>query len=171
MSCGVLNIGAGMQMVMDAQMRFIRQSHPIYLRLRNFPQSPVVAGNIFQQLGLPYTPPTGPTGTQDLLIDPPPSMRMLSQHDIGMSLGKLRFGARQFLVSGSFVDTINCVDNLGLTQSQLEGFWKAANVVGLVTDNLLFSIEQVAHEELGGHTILWTLDANAPDLKTTVVTP
>lgn len=162
-SCGVNGIARGLQAVMDAQMRFMRNAHPVYLRLRNFPQSPVVAGNIFQQLGLPYTPLTGPTGTQDLLMSPPPSCRMMSQHNIGMSMGRLRFGARQFIVSGSFVNNLNCIDSLGLTQSQLEGFWRSPNVVGLVTDNTLFDIASVAHEELGGVTVLWTLDCNGPE--------
>lgn len=168
MGCGIPGIGRGLQNVMDAQLRFMRQSHPVYLRLRNFPESPVIAGNIFQQLGLPYTPPTGPTGTQDIRMNPPPSVRMLSQHNIGMSLGRLRFGARQFLVSGTFVNNLNCINDLGLTQSELESFWRAPNVVGLVTDNTLFDIVSVSHEEVGGITVIWTLDCNGPERETTV---
>lgn len=151
-------------MAIDANMRYLRNSHPVYLRLRNF-TAPVQPGNIFAQLGFSQTPTSGPTGTTDFLIDPPPSVRMLSQHDIGMSMGKLLFGARQFGISGSFSCKMAALLGLPYDQNGVEQFWYNTQIVGLVTDQLLFDIKQVDHEEVGGVTVMWTLLGNANQVR------
>lgn len=153
-----INIGYGFQRILDAQMRFVRNSHPVYLRTRNFTPP---TSSMYSQLGYTITPEGQPSGTTDLLIQPPPSVRMISQHNIGMSQGKLRFGARTFNVSGSFVDSLNA----GVDQSELEAFWRGPLIMGLVVDKQLFSIEQISHEDYGGKSILWVLDCNASETR------
>ena len=157
MPAGV-NFGFGLQRIVDAQMRYVRNAHTVYLRLRNFPDLQAVSQAV--QLGFALTPSgTNQVGVQDIQIDPPPSVKMISIHNIGQSMGKLRFGARQFLISGSFVD--RQVAQQGLSNQDL--VFRAPNVVGLVVDNQLFSIENIAHEELAGKTVIWTLLCNAPE--------
>lgn len=162
-SCGPY-ISSGIQMAIDANMRYLRMSHKVYLRLRNF-TAPVQPSSIFQQLGFPQTPVSGPTGTFDLEISPQPAVRTLSQHDIGMSMGQLLFGARQFGISGSFSCLLAQALSLPYTQDDLEQFWFNDKIVGLVTDRLLFDIKQVDHEEVGGVTVMWTLLANANQVR------
>jgi hypothetical protein len=154
-----LQFGRGFQRLVDAQMRYVRNAHTVYLRLRNFPDLQQVSQAV--QLGFALTPSGAGTniGTQDIQIDPPPSVKMISIHNIGQSMGKLRFGARQFLISATFVE--RQVAQQGLTDQDL--VFRGPNVVGLVVDNQLFSIENIAHEELAGHTVVWTLTCNAAE--------
>jgi hypothetical protein len=154
-----IQLGAGVQRLVDAHLRFVRAAAPVCLRLRNFPD---VQEYPWSQLGFAIAPTgTLETGTTDIVICPPPAIRMISVHNIGQSMGKLRFGARMFFISATFVE--NQMREQGLTDQTL--VWRGSNVVGLVTDGLLFSIEDVAHEEVGGRTIAWTLMCNAGELR------
>lgn len=153
------NFGFGAQRLIDSNQRFMRGGGPVYLRLRNFPD---IQEDAFAQLGFAIAPTgTELVGTTDVLIDPPCSVEPVSVRDIGRSMGKLRFGARVFTVSGSFVDAQ--VSAQGLCDQAL--VWRGSNVVGLVTDNLLFSIEDVVHKELAGKTVLWLLTCNSNEIK------
>ena len=104
-------------------------------------------------------------GTTDTLITPTPVVTMLSMHNIVMSEGKLRFGARVIRVSQSFVSAQANALGLPMTPTGMRQVWEAANVVGLVSENLLFSIEDVKHSELGGTTVYWDLTCNANELR------
>lgn len=155
MGYGGLNLGFGIQRLIDAQQRYIQNSRtPIMLRLRNFtpPQN-----ELYAQLGYTITPASGETGTTDVQITPPPMTKLLSQHNIGMSQGKLRFGAREFVISGSFVDAQQSA--LGLASP--DQLWWSKQVVGIFAYGILYSVEQYAPEEVGGQSILWTLLCNA----------
>lgn len=101
------------------------------------------------------------TGTTDTLIDPPPSVTMTSSRNILASQGKLRFGARDVRVSASFVDK-QCALR-GITKQRL--VWEDSTVIGLVSENLVLSIESVIHEELAGKTIQWFLQCNCNELR------
>ena len=159
--------GYGFQRLMDAQQRFMQQGHPVYLRLRNF--APVMQNSMAAQLGYVITPsPTGSPsisggpGTVDVLIDPPASYYMVSVHNIGQSQGKLRFGARVFQISQEFV--ANQMSAMGLLEvNDQDKVWRGPKIIGLVTDGLLFSIEAVAHREIAGATVRWSLTCNASE--------
>lgn len=84
-------------------------------------------------------------------------MSPVSQDNIAKSGGKLRFGARQFIVSHTFV--LAQMTAQSVTDPTL--IWRGPSVVGLVTQNLLCSIEQYLPEFLGGDIITWTLTCNA----------
>lgn len=148
-----VNFGHGIQRVIDANQRFHRAAHPVYLRLKNFPDT---QQQTWSQLGFSISPSGGPGGTTDVLINPPPSAEMVSMHNIGMSSGKLMMGARQFVISASFVDAQ--VVARGLSSQDL--VFDAPEVVGLVLDNQLFSIEDRAHKEIAGKTVFWVLTCN-----------
>lgn len=166
---------AGMQMLLDGQQSFIRSSLQCFLRIQNFPS---VDGGAAQELGIPFVPPAGPataeTGFTDLEIIPPPEVKDVSMHNIGMSGGKLMFGARYFIVSNSFVyntmqkyqEILDPYDVWRNWDGQLiddEVKNQTASVVGIIYDNRLFSIEDIKHKELAGETISWTLTCNATE--------
>ena len=101
-------------------------------------------------------------GTTDILITPPPNIEMVSTHNIGQSMGKLRFGARIVTVSQGFVAQQVSAQNL----PDQNLVWRGPQVVGLVSENLLFSIEDVNHSELTGNTVFWYLTCNVSELRT-----
>ena len=151
--------GNGFQALIDSNQRYMQAGEPTYLRLRNFPD---IQEQEFAQLGFSIAPSgTDLVGTQDILIDPPPSIEPVPTKDIGRSMGKLRFGPRNFLISQTFVE--NQMAQQGVTDQSL--IWRASNVVGLVVSNLLWSIESVEHKELGGKTVVWIITAQANELK------
>jgi hypothetical protein len=151
--------GFGLQRLIDAKERYERGSHPVYLRLREFVEPDT---QLWAQMGFSISPSgTAQVGTQDVLITPQPASTMVSLHNIGMSEGKLRFGARMFTVSASFVDA----QVITQTLANQDLVWRGNNVLGLVTDNLLFSIEDITHEEWQGKTISWMLTCNSNELR------
>lgn len=153
-----VNFGYGVQRLIDSNLQYTRVGFPVYLRLRNFPD---LQNSQFAQMGFAISPSGTAVGTTDILIAPPPSVSMVSVHNIGMSEGKLRFGARTFLVSQAFVTAQVAAQSL----SDQNLVWRGPNVVGLVTENLLFSIEDVNHGEVAGQTVSWVLTANANELR------
>ena len=160
MSIGGVGFGYGVLWAVDQQLRWQRTSHPVYLRIRNFPD---LQQQSFSQIGFAIAPTgTSQVGTTDILIDPPASTKMVSTHNIGQSEGKLRFGARTFYISHSFV--INQLAAQGIIGTD-DNVWRGPQVVGLVLDSLLFSIEVIDHEEIAGQTIAWHLTANALESK------
>lgn len=152
------NIAFGQQRVIDAHLRFMRCAGPVFLRLKNFATLPGTAS----QLGFSIAPTgTSGTGTKEIEIVPRPAMTTVSVHNIGMSGGKLRFGARIFRVSDSFVQA--CMKEDGITVAR--DVWQRQEVVGLVTEGLLFSIEDIKHSVVGDSTLLWTLTCNSNTLR------
>jgi hypothetical protein len=154
-----LNIGYGIQRLIDAQQRYTQASRvPIYMRLRNFTPP---TNELYAQLGYTITPTSGETGTSDIQIDPPPSSRLVSMHNIGMSSGKLRFGARYFVISATFVNAQQAA--LGLsTPDQL---WLCPQFVGIYAYGVLWSVVEYSPEELGGLAVVWQITTNSNELK------
>jgi hypothetical protein len=154
-----LNLGMGIQRLIDSQQRYVQNSRtPINIRLRNFTQP---QNDLYAQLGYTIAAVAGATGTTDVLIWPPPSTKLISMHNIGMSQGKLRFGAREFVISGSFVDAQQSA--LGLTSP--DQLWWCPQMVGIYAYGILYTIEQYAPEELGGISVVWTVTCNANERK------
>lgn len=152
------NIGFGMRYLMDAYQRYMRAQLPVYLRIKNFLDT---QNQGYSQLGFRISPSGSATGITNILIDPPCSWQMVSLRNIGMSDGKLRFGARYFMVSQTFVLAQQAA--LGLSDPKL--VFEGAQTVGLVTENLLFSIEDTSHEAAGGQIISWILTCNANEIR------
>lgn len=157
MACTGPKFAFAMQRLIGAQQRYMRSGLPTYLRLKNFPDT---QGQQWSQLGFAVTPVSGGHGTVDILIDPPPATSMISVHNIGMSNGKLRFGARLFTISQEFV--LKQMAARGITDPRL--VW-IDSVVGLITENLLFSIEDIKHRDLSSVPVLWMLTANANEMR------
>jgi hypothetical protein len=151
--------GNGFIRLIDANQRYMQAGGPTYLRLRNFPDIQELE---FAQLGFSISPTgTSQVGTTDILIVPPPSNEPVSTHDIGKSRGKLRFGATKFLISQTFIEDQMAAQ--GLTDQSL--VFRGRNVVGLVTDMVLWSIEDIIHKDLGGKTVMYFLTCNANEIR------
>ena len=164
-----LQFGFGIRRLMDAHQRWVRAGLPVYLRLRNFN---LASNPLWSQLGFSVSPSGTNTGTQDILIDPPPYIGVVSQHNIGMSEGKLRFGARTFHISHSFV--IALMQQLGMTDATL--VWRDPSIVGLVVvttpgalvtapGNLLCDIVQYLPEYGGADIVSWGLTCNCNEVR------
>jgi len=153
-----ISFGTGMQYLFDAHQRYTRAALPVFLRVKNFKEE-----GDYIEVGVPYAP-TGTqsfeTGYTDIRIIPPPAVQDVSMHNIGLMAGALRFGARIFIVSNSFV--VNQMEQYQLTDPysvfrQRDGY----EAVGLLYNNRLFSIESMTHKEIAGKTINWKLICNA----------
>lgn len=158
----------GIQMLYDGQLNYVRGGLDCYLRVNNFS-----ASGDFIEVGVPYSP-TGQasitTGYVDILILPPPATQALGMHDIGLSGGKLMFGARRFFISNTFVQSMldtypNIKGSFNVFRNwdspdgtgQTEG---TAYVQGLIYNNQIYSIEDIGRREIAGKTINWVLQCN-----------
>lgn len=153
-----MNFAVGIRRLVDSQMRFVRVGHPVYLRLRNFPDP---QDQPWAQLGFSISPTGAQIGTKDVLIEPPPSVWAVSVHNIGQSMGKLRFGARMFLISATFTERQMRARRL----ASEDLVWRHSDVVGLVTEGKLYSIEDIVPEVVSGRTVTWQLTCNANEIR------
>lgn len=155
------SFSTGARWMIDAHQRFWRTTGPVFLRLKNFLDAQVQGGLQSTSLGFSVTGGITNPGYKDVAILPPPSQTAVSQHSIAMSMGVLRFGARSFFVSHTFVQTQMTAQ--GLTDPSL--VWRGTNVVGLVSEGRLYSIVQYLPEYLSGDIISWSLLANVGELR------
>lgn len=155
-----INFASGMQMLFDAQQAYVRDGLEVFIRIENF-----VPEGDYIEVGVTFVP-TGveeaTTGFTDILILPPPSVTSVSMHDIGMSGGKLMFGAKRFIVSDTFVETM--MEKYPGIKGKYNVWRKwdtTASVMGFVYDNQLFSIENIDKRILAGKPINWILTCNS----------
>jgi hypothetical protein len=146
----------GIRSLADTFLRYFQPGLVCYLRIQNQVMQP----NDPSALGFMPTVTGGPTGFQDIQILPPPDVKEVSLHNIGIMGGKLRFGARTFLISHSFVQ--QRMDDMNY--SDMWSVWRDPTVVGLYYDGRLFSIESITHEDVGSEPTLWMLVCNASDI-------
>ena len=154
-----LQFGYGFRRLFDANQRYMRPAGPVYLRMRNFADPQMQP---WAQYGFAISPSgSSSVGTTDTLIDPPPSWKTVSMHNIGMSNGKLRFGAKEFLISHTFVKQQMSLQNV----SDATLIWRGPKVVGLVENGLVCSIEQYVPDMLAGDVISWIITANVGEIR------
>jgi len=152
---------SGIQLIFDAHLSYVRGALETFLRIENF-----VPEGDYIEVGVSFTPTGGQdsqAGFTDLLILPPPGTQPLSYHDIGMSGGKLMFGARKFFVSNTFVRKI--LDTYPNIHGGYNVFRKwddsTASVLGIVYNNQLYDIMDIGRREIAGETIHWILTCNS----------
>ena len=153
-----LNFGEGLRMLLDGQQRYVRGGLQMWLRLQNFPDS-----GTFIEVGVPFTPTgTGDsaatTGFTDILIDPPPEVKDISMHNIGILAGRLNFGDKTVIISHTFV--LNMLQQYPDVTDPFDVFrdWDGQTpVVGIIYQNRMYSIDQIFNNQLGGETISWRL--------------
>lgn len=149
----------GTRRLLDAHQAFTRSGLPVYLRLRNFTDQQQARAS---EYGFAVSP-SGmiATGTTDILITPPPTWRMVSQHNIGMSDGRLLFGARTFKISHTFA--LAQMADRSLTDARM--VWLDQSVVGLVTENLLCAVVQAVPAYAAGDVVCWNIIANCSEIR------
>ena len=153
-----INFGLGIQRLVDAQQKYMRAGAPVYLRVRNtLPDQ----SNDAEGLGFPVAASGAMVGgTTDILISPPPAVNVLSIGAIGMSGGQLRLGARNFLISGTFVREIA----QRFSFPDLMEVWRSGLVVGLVTENVLYAIVGVpSSDDVAALSVTWMVTGNGPE--------
>lgn len=154
---------AGMEMLYDAHLNYTRGALEVFLRIENFiPQGDYI------EVGVSFSPTGGQdseAGFTDLLILPPPATTPVSMHDIGMSGGKLMFGARKFYVSHTFVR--NILQSYPNIRGGFNVFRKwdnsTASVLGIIYNNQMYAIEDIGRREIAGETINWVLTCNSQE--------
>jgi hypothetical protein len=146
----------GIRSLADTFFRYFQPGLPCFLRL----QQVDAQGEDYGQIGFMPAVTGAVSGIQDIPVDPPPDVQEVSLHNIGIMGGKLRFGARRFLISNLFV--LNQMRDRNLSDPYL--VWSDPLVVGLFYNQRLFSIESITHEEVGGETTLWSLVCNSSEI-------
>lgn len=157
---------AGLQSMLDGQQRFVRGGLQCFLRVQNFPST-----GDFQEVGTVITfTGVGPNGGfTDLFIDPPPEVLDISMHNIGMSGGRIQFGAKKFWISQTFVDNMMQTYPAILDPYNVFRTWdggvnntgpQTASVIGLIYGDRLYSIETIHQKPVGGKTVAWEIIAN-----------
>jgi hypothetical protein len=153
----------GLEMLLDGQMRYIREGEQTFLRLQNFQSQ-----GDFQEVGVPYAPTgtaSAQTGFTDILIDPPPESIDMPDKDIGLAGARLMFGQRKFFISNTFVQNMKDKYPGIPDDSMVWRNWDGNTpVIGIVYSNQLFSIEDVLSREFGGQVISWTLECIGEEL-------
>lgn len=156
----------GLRAAFDSYNRFVRagRNNDIsFLRVKNFVESGPVA-----QMGFTFTPTTSGalTGYTDYQIDPPPVMRPISMHNMGMAAQagiSLRAGSLDILISHTFV----------LSQMALRGFvdprdvFRDPSTLGIVVNHgkQIVSIEFYLPDVAYGEPISWSCLGNANDIR------
>lgn len=157
--------GLAITSLLDANSNFFSAGLPVFYRIRNFNEAAV--GESVSEMGFQVTPLVtgGPVpGTTDSQICPQPSVELLSLRMIADAVKAgtaLRFGARKFNISHSWVQKIQVAAGYANPRS----VFNDKVVVGIYHDGLLFEIMSFTHNDVYGAIISWDLLCNANDIK------
>lgn len=140
--------------VIDSHLSVLKPGLKVYLRVKNANDDE----KDYVRLGFQWAPTgTQVTGYTDVLIAPPPDEQPVSEHTIGISGGRLMFGAHRFLISHTFV--MNRANQLGYTDYYK--VFRDAYVIGIVYNNRLFAIEEVLPDAVANQIVRWDIVCNA----------
>lgn len=138
--------------MMDNWLRYFQPGLPVYLRVQN------VSVDTEDAFALGFQPTvSGDSGITDYLISPPAEVLPVSTHDIGMSGGRLQFGAKTFSISNTWV--LQRMSQMGYTDPYQ--VWRDPSVVGFYHDGRLYAIESVVHRDLASQAVIWQLVCNS----------
>ena len=152
----------GIRRIIDQQLRFRGPGSAAWLRVKNFTDPSNVTDH-----GFIYTPPASgnqQAGYTDYPIQPPPVVQQVSMHNLGMAAAagvNLREGARNIMITQTWVEAQKQIRNLKSDRQVFE----APEVIGIVTADLLVSIEYAYPDHAYGHLVNWYLLGNASELK------
>lgn len=150
----------GLRRLLDSLQNFGAAGLPVYLRTKNFIDNPLITetGQVF----IP-TASGALTGTTDTQVYPLPAIAVVSMRTLEAALASgvsLRAGARRITISHTWVAAQQALKNFATPQQ----VFTDASVVGLVTDNLLLTIEDITHKDAFGQIIEWNLICNTSEL-------
>ena len=158
--------GFGVRFLYDSHLQFWRPGLPVALRIRNFS----TPADGYAELGFEFSP-TGTiadqSGFTDIRIVPQPEVKEVNLRDIGLNQAKLMFGAKNFIISQTFV--LKRMNAMGY-QDPIQVF-RDPSVIGIAYPAVpvnnqqvrLFSIESITHDEIAGQTLAYTLLCNAQE--------
>lgn len=151
-------INAWMQRnLFDSAQRFNNAGLACYYRIKRIDDGSAP----YQELG--FQSNEAPTGTFDLLIDPPPDVMPMRGRSIGIEVSQLQFAPKRFLISHTFVQK----------QMQINGYldpylvWRDPKVVGLWYGDRLYSIDSVQDIADAGEIISWEVSGAGHEVKVT----
>jgi len=150
----------GIRSLADTYLSFWQPGLPCWLRIKQVVPELVKPVHDVSALGFQPAVSGGQSGVVDIPIVPPPEVREVTRHNIGLSGGRLRIGARVFLISHTFV--INRMAQVGFTDP--EQVFSDGSVVGFFYDGRIFNMESVTHEDQAGQPIFWTIVGNAIEI-------
>ncbi len=170
-----ISFGFGVRALYDSHLNFWRPGLPCALRIRKF----VPPAQGYGELGFQYSPSgaiADQQGFDDVPIKPQPEVKEVSLRDIGLNQAKLMFGAKQFIISHTFVlrrmQKMNYSDPyrvfrdrtvVGIAYPVFFGATPDANGNDPNAQTRLFSIESITHDEIAGQTLAYTLLCNATE--------
>jgi len=176
---GLLTMGIpfsfGVRFLYDAHLRYFRPGLPTAIRIRNYETAD--AG--YSEFGFQYSP-TGQlqfqAGFTDIVIDPPPEVKEVSLHNIGLNQARLQFGAKNFIISQTWVlarmnqmqytDPIQVFRDpsvIGIAYPYLGNLQGQLPSASANAQTRLFSIESITHDEIAGETLAYTVLCNATE--------
>lgn len=154
-----MSFAFGAQAIADAALSIAGTGKPVYVRIKNYTETPA-QDTEFEELGFSKAiPPTTKSGTVDLKVDPQPRVKNISMANIAQSMGKLNETSRLFIVSHTFVQKLMTLYPEITEQEQVFNTWP--RFMGLVYEGTLYAVKQWAHTEIGGSTVSWRLTCNA----------
>lgn len=150
----------GIRRLLDAHQNFLQAGLPVYLRLKDFTDNPAI-----DEAGFTFVPSvTGAfVGTQDILIQPQPEIKLVSMHTLAMAQSagvELRDGARKVTISHSWV----LARQRQMGYSTPQQVFNDSSVVGIVSDNLLMEVVNMIHNDIYGNIVSWLLTCNTSEL-------
>lgn len=142
--------------ILDNHQRFTKAGLKVFLRIQSTADTDQDAK--FQTFGYIWAP-TGSqqTGFDDVLIQPPPDVMAVSQRTIGLSANKLRFGAHKFVISHTFIMARMVIRQI----TDPAGVFTDSQVIGLVHNSRIYSIDTWEPNYAGGGIISWDVVGNA----------
>lgn len=151
---------AGIQRLIDCSQRYYQaSSSPVFLRVKNFVDNPTV-----EDLGFTYTPSgNNGVGTTDYLIDPTPSVILMTMHNLAMAQMAnvaVREGARIITISNTWVAARQAL----MGYDQPERVFNDKSVVGIVCGNFLFQIVSFIHQDAFGGILTWKVTVNTTEI-------
>lgn len=157
--------GFGITRVLDQMLRFNRpggQGDYAALRVKNFTDQDTP----YAQMGFIFTPSASGAlvGYTDYRIDPPPIIRLISMHNLGMANQagiKLLEGARDVMITDTFVEAQMIVR--GFTDPKQ--VFEDVHTIGIIANGLLISIDSVMPDYAYGNAITWLIRGNANELR------
>lgn len=154
----------GIRRLVDQQLRCLGAGAAAWLRVKNFDDS----GQDYAEMGFIYVPPlTGAQiakGYSDIPITPQPVIRLMSMHNLAMAQAAsiaLRAGAREVMLSHTWVQAQQLANGFSTPQQ----VFQAKNVIGIVTESLILSIESFLPDYAYGKIITWQLKCNTEELQ------
>lgn len=159
-----VNGNFGIRRLLDQQLRFMKPGPDTWLRVKNFND----VGQDYAEMGFAFVPSASgaqtPLGYTDLKIWPQPVVRLMSMHNVAQAQAagmSLREGSRIVMVSHTWVSKRQAE----MGYSNPRQVFEDPSVIGLVTENVIVSIESLMPDYAYGVYTSWHIQGNSNELQ------